>query len=222
MSNNKIPTNLKECFIVLKEMAEKTGKSVLDDFKNSDTCEWHHGLGRMLRNNWGLWWAEDWPEKYNKQETELHKYMVGLGLHHADDMSGLILTSFQRHLKGEPLDIEGQVAHYQNYWKEQREMDEKKYQEALEQITELEVKVMEIAQQRDAYDNRRREAMEKTEEWRDKYHELEARVREEEGIVGVGSKLTVNLSHNNQAKVTIQRVEKIRGGLTITCFNRKE
>jgi hypothetical protein len=31
-------------------------------------------------------------------------------------MSGLILTSFWRHLHGVPLDVEGQVAAYQRYW----------------------------------------------------------------------------------------------------------
>ena len=84
------------------------GKDFLasDDKGDDVTYMYHHSLGRWIRNNWGLW----------KKEGTLYAWFVGLGLHHADDMSGVILTSFWRHMNGKDLDIEGQVKHYQDYW----------------------------------------------------------------------------------------------------------
>lgn len=105
------PKNLEDCFAILINIA--TPKQ-LEEFKTHSTAEYHNNMGRLLRNEWGLWY----DPCGDRPETEIHKYMVELGLEHADDMSGLILDSFQRHLRGEDLDIEGQVAKYQAYWKE--------------------------------------------------------------------------------------------------------
>jgi len=63
----------------------------------------HHGIGRFIRNNWGLW----------AQEGNFYDLLRGMGLRHADDMSGLILTSWFRSRKGKDLRIEEQVSHYQ-------------------------------------------------------------------------------------------------------------
>ncbi len=120
LTKDTIPSNLEECFEVLKLWADPAN---LEEFKTGSIAGYHHGLGQNIRNEWGLWWAPDWPEKYNKEETPLHKYFVEMGLHHADDMSGVILKSFQRHLKGEALDVEEQVAYYKEYW---AKMEEKK------------------------------------------------------------------------------------------------
>jgi hypothetical protein len=108
----EIPTDLEDCFRILKEWA---GPEDIEEFKKSNPVEYHHSMGRLLRNEWRLWHN---PEG-GIQETGIHKYMVELGLHHADDMSGLILESFHKHLHGLPLDVEGQVAKYKEYWAEQ-------------------------------------------------------------------------------------------------------
>ncbi|MFC1610377.1 DUF6794 domain-containing protein [Myxococcota bacterium] len=65
----------------------------------------HFGLGMWMRNNWGLW-----------KGSRLARYFNGLGIRHPDDMSGIILESYMRRLKGEPIELEKQVAHYQEYW----------------------------------------------------------------------------------------------------------
>jgi hypothetical protein len=72
------------------------------------TCSsaYHHTLGRWIRNNWGLW----------SGESKLAEWFKSLGIEHADDMSGIVLDSFWRHLHDKPLDVEGQVAHYQAHW----------------------------------------------------------------------------------------------------------
>ena len=70
----------------------------------------HHGIGMYMRNQWGLW----------KKEGELYEYFVGLGLDHADDMSGIILTSFHRKMNGKDLDIDSQVAKYLKHWEDMK------------------------------------------------------------------------------------------------------
>ena len=108
----KVPNNLDECFEVLKSVGGPDDEEGLQKFRKMDEDEAvavvHHGMGRWVRNNWGLW----------EKEGALYKQMVELGLHHADDMSGLILTSLHRHLNGKPLEIEAQVKYYKDYWAE--------------------------------------------------------------------------------------------------------
>jgi len=111
-----VPISLEEAFDILNAMMEEDPEGG-EQFKKADdqgedvTYLYHNSLGRWLRNNWGLW----------KREGPLYEWFVCLGLHHPDDMSGLILTSFWRHLNGKPLDIDSQVASYQKYWeREQR------------------------------------------------------------------------------------------------------
>ena len=60
-----------------------------------------------LRNNWQLWGM-----------SRLSFYFNNIGVYHPDDMSGIILTSYQRHLKGEDIKLEEQIKHYQDYWNE--------------------------------------------------------------------------------------------------------
>ena len=107
----KIPTNLEECFIALNEML---GSEQVEEFKgwdeNSVVGKSHHSLGRFLRNEWGLWSGSD-----------LKTYFEGMGIKHADDMSGIIIDSYHRHLNGKPLDVEEQVNFYKNYWEKTKE-----------------------------------------------------------------------------------------------------
>jgi hypothetical protein len=101
-----LPTNLQECVDHLVSQSGPLDKIEIlrlseDDFVGRS----HHTLGRQIRNNWELW-----------QENELVQYFKGLGLHHADDMSGLILRSFYRTLKEVDLDVPSIVKKYQDYW----------------------------------------------------------------------------------------------------------
>lgn len=105
----KTPTNLEECFEALKEMLSAQDQIAIIQMENGPV-RLHHGLGTWMRNNWDLW----------KPESVLVKYFATLGLWHADDMSGVILDSFWRHLRNEPLDIEGQVKRYQEFWEKNK------------------------------------------------------------------------------------------------------
>ena len=78
----------------------------------------HFGLGTFIRNTWFLWWYEDsgyaeWPD----EKPELNKWFESIGIVHPDDMSGIILTSFYRKIKGIPIDLNCQIKRYQEHWK---------------------------------------------------------------------------------------------------------
>ena len=67
-----------------------------------------------LRNNWGLWKGLRLAQWFNKQD-----------IFHPDDMSGIILASFWRHLNHKPIDLRGQVTTCQAYWKQAEIADRK-------------------------------------------------------------------------------------------------
>lgn len=105
---SKIPTNLQEAFDLLDEMVSDSEIQEIQGMSlNTFVGGTHQGIGRWLRNNWDLW----------KGEGPLYHYFVELGLEHADDMSGFLLTSYWRSKKGEDIDIKEQVEDYQRYWR---------------------------------------------------------------------------------------------------------
>jgi hypothetical protein len=66
----------------------------------------HRSFGRYLRNNWGLWGSSDLALNLRK-----------MGILHPDDMSSIILDSYQRKLKGEDIRLQEQLQYYQDYWR---------------------------------------------------------------------------------------------------------
>lgn len=106
------PKNLSECFEQLDSIMSDADDA--DWFKNADEQEAviksHHGLGRWIRNNWGLW----------TQDSRLHEYFKNLGLTHPDDMSSVILTSYHRHLNNVELNLEEQIQHFIDFWEKEK------------------------------------------------------------------------------------------------------
>ncbi len=93
------PKNLEECLFKLDNMLTEADKDTIrsmqeDDFATSQ----HFSLGLYIRNNWGLW-----------SKKELFHFFDSLGVTHPDDMSGLILVSYHRHLNNQEIDLEGQI-----------------------------------------------------------------------------------------------------------------
>lgn len=103
------PTNLSECFTQLDKIFSESpdGDDWRDESEDKAIADSHHGLGQWIRNNWGLW----------SEESSLHQYFKKLGLKHADDMSGVILTSYHRHLNERELGLDDQIKHYIEFWK---------------------------------------------------------------------------------------------------------
>lgn len=106
---NENPKNLDDCLKVLDRLVPIEIKNRLKEGKLT-TTELHHSLGRYLRNNWSLW-----------GESELKEWFKGIGIFHPDDMSGIILDSFVLSLKGESINLEGQIKFYQDYWAKMKE-----------------------------------------------------------------------------------------------------
>jgi alkyl hydroperoxide reductase subunit AhpC len=107
-----IPKDLDDCFIELKKMLHPTLISEMKNNTEEDMIEYHHGLGTWIRNNWALWAG-----------SHLSKYFNNLGIYHPDDMSGIILKSFWRHLNSKPIKLDEQVERYKRYWKEVKEKE---------------------------------------------------------------------------------------------------
>ena len=100
----QIPETLYECFIVL------------DDMEISDINEWlkykedkalgisHNGIGRWIRNNWGLW-----------SDCKLKKWFENNEVKHPDDMSSIILTAYHRIKNNKELKLESLFDYYIEY-----------------------------------------------------------------------------------------------------------
>jgi hypothetical protein len=73
--------------------------------KSADSSEWHHTIGRFIRNNWGLW-----------DGGALRDWFKLKGIQHADDMSNILLESLKRKLNNQPIDLDGQIKIYRDFW----------------------------------------------------------------------------------------------------------
>ena len=108
-----IPKDLEDAFIELKTMLSPALLNEIRLKSEKGMIDYHHGFGTWLRNNWGLWAG-----------SRLAQYFKQLGINHPDDMSGIILTSFWRHLHSQPIELEEQVEFYKEYWRKATEKEE--------------------------------------------------------------------------------------------------
>ena len=99
-----IPTDLDDCFVELNRMLHPKFIEKLKSGEES-AIDQHFGLGLWIRNNWGLW-----------ANLRLNRYFHEKGIFHPDDMSGIILTSYLRHLNNQPIELDAQIKYYQDYW----------------------------------------------------------------------------------------------------------
>lgn len=111
-----IPANLDECFAELKKALKPDDIEKMKTGAEKEMVQYHFGLGTWIRNNWSLW-----------KDSRLTKWFNDKGIYHPDDMSGIIITSFWRHLNSVPIRLDEQVKFYQDYWKKvtERETREK-------------------------------------------------------------------------------------------------
>ena len=101
-----IPKNLEDCFSQINSFWADSTKVKMKNLSEEEfSSRVHHGFGMWIRNNWQLWGG-----------SRLSKYFNDLGIHHPDDMSGIILTNYHRHLNGKEIDLDEQVKYYQEYW----------------------------------------------------------------------------------------------------------
>lgn len=104
-----IPKDLEDCFKELKKMLSPELIKEMKSGTEDDMIKYHRGLGMWMRNNWGLW-----------SDSRLKKYFNELEIYHPDDMSGIILDSFWRHLNNKPIRLEEQIKYYKDYWEKDK------------------------------------------------------------------------------------------------------
>ncbi len=107
------PRTLEECFTALDEWSLKTAKTEFAKMPEETAMgRTHMGLGMAIRNGWGLW---------DQKSVLARHFKERFGLTHADDMSGVILTSYHRYLNKKPLKLEEQAQYYLDWWKEHKQ-----------------------------------------------------------------------------------------------------
>lgn len=101
------PKTLEQTFQYLNLMFDDTSKYTFMTLpEDIAVSRLHFGFGMYLRNSWGLW-----------RHSQLHQYFDSIGVFHADDMSGIILTSYHRYLNKRPIQLDSQINYYRSFWK---------------------------------------------------------------------------------------------------------
>ena len=111
----KKPRNLEQALFALGKTIDHETRRIIQELNDEDhiSARLHHTLGRYIRNEWGLWAG-----------GKLHDWFKSRGIWHADDMSGIIITSYWRQQHGVPIQFQEQVRLYQEYWaKQDKEKD---------------------------------------------------------------------------------------------------
>jgi hypothetical protein len=96
--------NLEDAFAWLDSLNVQDVQEWLNNDEDKAVGLAHHGFGTMIRNELDLW-----------HNGSIVSYFNNLGIYHADDMSGIILTSFHRNKNGKELNIDEQVNKYVDY-----------------------------------------------------------------------------------------------------------
>jgi hypothetical protein len=101
------PKTLDEAVSQLEKIHDDSTKGKIRTMTEDEfSANSYFGMGMWIRNNWGLWKGGALPDYFNSK-----------GIFHPDDMSGIILTSYYRQLKGQDWELEKQIKYYQDYWK---------------------------------------------------------------------------------------------------------
>jgi len=100
-----VPNTFKECTQALNEKLSPQSQIELMQLSKNELVLTHHGLGRWIRNNWGLW-----------TEGPLYHDMKSMGFRHPDDMSGTIIKEYWLYLNKQPSEIEQDLTRYNQHW----------------------------------------------------------------------------------------------------------
>lgn len=102
------PKTIHEAVRAILAMAKRSDPEAFGQKgENAAIASVHMTLGMKIRNGWEMW----------DPESPLSREFGAIGVHHADDMTGIIFTTAHRILNKRPVDLAGQVRRYQDYWK---------------------------------------------------------------------------------------------------------
>jgi hypothetical protein len=94
-----IPVDLNDAFSELDRLADPVGLSKFKMAPDSAIEKSHFGLAQWVQRNWGL-----------DEGSRLSAYMKSKGVSVPDDMARVIVITYHRHLIGQPLMLEQEVA----------------------------------------------------------------------------------------------------------------
>ena len=77
--------------------------------------------------------------RHNEKSEKITKFFDSLGIHHYDDMSSIILTSYHRYLNKEDIQLQSQVNKYVEYWKPIIDCEKRQEIKAVEIYTKYKV-----------------------------------------------------------------------------------
>ena len=111
LNEDKVPTTLDEAIQFLRESFSKGDIKAIKhpDFAGQGL---HFTLGMYLRNNWSLW---------EKDTVLVQWFKKTYDIDHADDISGIILDSCFRDIRGEPRQDKKLAKRYLEHWEQMKE-----------------------------------------------------------------------------------------------------
>ncbi|MDH6354984.1 hypothetical protein M2132_001321 [Dysgonomonas sp. PH5-45] len=109
-----IPYDIYDAFKQIDTFWPDSVKQEVKNMSEEDfSARAHFGFGMWMRNNWALWHG-----------SRFSKYFEDFGIFHPDDMSGIILDSYCRYLRGADIKLDEQILYYKNYWEKVKKDDD--------------------------------------------------------------------------------------------------
>jgi hypothetical protein len=119
-----IPQDLQDCFKQIDRFWNDSIKNIVRNrTEEKFIASAHLGFGMWMRNNWQLWHGSRLTQYFNK-----------IGIYHAENMSGMILSSYYRYLNGKALKLENQIRSYKYYWQISKMPDKNTFPVAAENM----------------------------------------------------------------------------------------
>jgi hypothetical protein len=104
---DKVPSTLDEAVDMVVVALEPED---MEFIKSHEAVDAHHTVGRGLRNAWSLW---------DKETVLVQWFKENYKIFHADDLSGVILSSVWAKVRGEKYDIQADITEFHEHWKRQ-------------------------------------------------------------------------------------------------------
>jgi hypothetical protein len=109
----EIPNTLDQAYGVLDRLLSPADRhAFMSTPEQEAVTRAHMGLGLYIRNKW-----------FRSGKSALPGVLYDFGARSFDDMSGMVLTSYWRHLNGKPIDIEKQGACYRRWFDEEQRLE---------------------------------------------------------------------------------------------------
>lgn len=107
LSKKSIPTNLEQCFEQIDLMLSDQEIEQIKAGTEDDMSRYHFKLGMWIRNEFALW-----------RGPLIGSWFRERGVDHPDNMSGIILEAYWRHLNNVPIDVDDLIRKSHEYYKE--------------------------------------------------------------------------------------------------------